>query len=245
MSDRDSGSRLGRVIRLLLRLIPLGTVIPVINGPMRGMRWTVGSAPHGAWLGRLERDKLEHFVGRLRSGTTVWDIGANVGLYTLPSARRVGPAGRVYAFEPMPRNVRFLRHHIALNHLGNVEVCEAAVADCSGTLRMIEGDSPSEFRVDPSGSWEVQAVTLDKWFDGAGSKPPDVIKIDVEGSDAAVLRGGSRILREYRPSIYLALHGEWQRAECGDLLTGWGYRLISMEQGRAPAVSSEWLAEPC
>jgi FkbM family methyltransferase len=235
--------RLGRLLRMPLRLIPPTAVVPVVSGPGRGMRWIVGSAPHGAWLGTLERDKLARFMARLRPGMTVWDIGANVGLYTLPSARAVGPAGQVVAFEPMPRNLRFLRRHLALNGLGGVAVCDAGVSDAAGTLRMAEGDSPSECHVDPGGGWEVRAVTLDQWLSESGLPPPDVVKIDVEGSDDAVLRGGARSFAKYRPPVYLALHGEPQRRACAQLLAAWGYEVRSLEPGLGPDASFEWLAE--
>ena len=81
----------------------------------------------------------EEFVA---SGNSVWDIGANVGLYTLPSARAVGPSGQVVAFEPMPRNLGFLRRHLTLNGLEGVMVRDVAVSDATGTLTMAEGDSP-------------------------------------------------------------------------------------------------------
>lgn len=237
-------SLFARLIRLPLRLVPSAAVVTVKAGPARGLRWIVGSAPHGAWLGLLERDKLTPFVARLQSGMTVWDIGANVGLYTLPSARAVGPAGRVVAFEPMPRNLGFLRRHLTLNGLEGVVVCAVAVSDTTGPLKMAEGDSPSEFHADAGGSFEVEAVTLDDWLAERGAPPPDVVKIDVEGSDDAVLRGGARSFAKYRPSIYLALHGERQRRACGELLASWGYRVTSLEPGLGPDLSSEWLAEP-
>ncbi len=237
-------SLLGRFIRLPLRLIPPTAVVAVKTGPGRGMRWIVGSAPHGAWLGTLERDKLGPFVERLKSGMTVWDIGANVGLYTLPSARAVGPTGQVVAFEPMPRNLGYLRRHLSLNRLEGVVVCEVAVSDATAPLRMAEGDSPSEFHAEAGGSVEVKAVTLDDWRAESGSPPPDVVKIDVEGSDDAVLRGGAQSFANYRPSIYLALHGERQRRACRELLASWGYHVTSLQPGLGPDVSSEWLAEP-
>ena len=237
-------SRLAGLIRLPLRLIPSSAIVSILSGPGRGMRWIAGSAPHGAWLGLLERDKLTPFVARLQSGMTVWDIGANVGLYTLPSARAVGPSGQVVAFEPMPRNLGFLRRHLTLNGLEGVVVCDVAVSDATGTLKMAEGDSPSEFHADAGGSVEVRAVTLDDWLSESGAPPPDVVKIDVEGSDDAVLRGGARSFAKYRPSIYLALHGERQRRACRDLLASWGYVVTSLEPGLVPDLSSEWLAEP-
>ena len=73
---------------------------------------------------------------------------------------------------------------------------------------------------------------------------PDLVKIDVEGVEDAVLRGGEKIFSERRPPIYLALHGERQRQECGALLKRWNYRLLSLDPGVSLDVSSEWLAEP-
>jgi len=240
----DSRTLPGRLMRLPLRCIPEKTVVPVLSGVNRGLRWTVGSAPHGAWLGTLEREKLLHFASRISPGMTVWDIGANVGLYTLPAARAVGPGGCVVAFEPMPGNLRLLRRHLALNGCDRVLVCDAAVSDEPGTLRMTEGASPSEFHADPAGRWNIRAITLDGWLGESGTPPPDVVKIDVEGSDDAVLRGGARAFAKHRPLIYLALHGERQRRESALLLADWNYRVVSLEPGLPADVSSEWLAEP-
>lgn len=244
MSARDARSAVGRLLRLPLSLIPAASVLPVMGGPLRGMRWTVAAAPHGAWIGILERAKLRHFVERLRPAMRVWDIGANAGLYTLASARAVGAAGHIVAFEPMPRNLHFLRRHIALNGLTNVEVCDAAVSDTAGIVRMAAGDSPSEFHVAPEGAWAIRAVTLDGWRTESASRAPDLVKIDVEGAEGAVLRGGARLFAELRPTVYLALHGEDQRRECRQLLDRWGYRTTSLERGQTPETSCEWLAEP-
>jgi FkbM family methyltransferase len=197
----DSRTFFGWMIRTPLRFISPAAVIPVLSGPMVGMRWVAGSMPHGAWIGTLERRQLSHFVKRLRPGMTVWDIGANVGLYTLPSARAVGLTGRVYAFEPMRRNLQYLNRHIALNKVGNIIVCDVAVADISGTLLMAEGDSPSEFHADAKGTLEVSSIALDEWRNESGSPPPNMVKIDVEGAETAVLRGGAGTFSTCRPPI--------------------------------------------
>jgi FkbM family methyltransferase len=149
----------------------------------------------------------------------------------------------VHAFEPLPRNLHFLRRHLALNRISNVQLNEGAVSDIAGRVRMAEGDSPSEFHVDPQGEWEIQATTLDDWRVRTQAPPPDLVKIDVEGSEAAVLRGGFRTFAEVQPAIYLALHGDTQRRECRQLLDRWGYRVTALERGLTPEVSSEWLAE--
>lgn len=240
----SSRSKLGRLLRVFLRLIPPATIVPVLNGPLRGMQWVVGSMPHGAWLGTLERYRVNHFVKRLRPGMTVWDIGANVGLYTLPSAKAVGSAAHVYAFEPLPRNLEYLRQHVSLNQLANVVIVPAAVGDVRGVLRMAEGDSPSEFHVDPLGDIDVSVIALDDWRGESGSSSPDLVKIDVEGAEAEVLRGGAGTFSKYRPPIQIELHGKTQREECGALLSGWGYRLVSLDPLYDLELSDAWIAEP-
>jgi FkbM family methyltransferase len=240
----DAQTPWGLILRLPLRVIPSRMVVPVLSGPALGMRWIVGSSTHGAWLGTLERRKLAHFVSRIRPGATVWDVGANVGLYALPSARACGPAGRVFAFEPIPRNADCLRRHLALNTLQNVEVVEAAVGRQTGRLRMVEGSSPSECHVDPAGALEVCAVGLDQWRMARGAPVPALVKIDVEGAEVDVLEGAQETLAGHRPPLYLALHGERQRHECGTLLARWGYQVTSAEPGQSVGASSEWLAEP-
>jgi len=236
-------TRTGRLARLPLRLLPPTAVVHVLSGPLRGMRWISGSAPHGAWLGTLEREKLRHFVHGLRPGMTVWDIGAHVGLYTLASARTLATEGTVCAFEPLGQNVALLRRHLALNGLVNVEVYETAVGDRSGRLRMSAGDSPSEFHADPAGPFSLPVCAVDDWLESTGARPPAVVKIDAEGSEAAILRGGARTFATHRPRMYLSLHSDTQQRECKTLLLRWGYHIAAVTGRGDPDLTDEWIAE--
>ena len=126
---------LGRALRWPLSLIPEGTVVPVLQGPLRGAKWVVGSTVHGCWLGVYEATKQGTFVRHLRPGDVVWDIGANVGFFALLAARRVAPGGRVHAFEPLPDNLRWLRRHLELNPELEVVVHDKAVGAEVGSAR--------------------------------------------------------------------------------------------------------------
>ncbi len=81
------------------------------------MKWIVGSSNHGCWLGSYELKKQNQLVKYLKPGMIVYDIGAHVGFYTLIISKAVGPNGMVYAFEPFPDNIIFLKKHISLNKL--------------------------------------------------------------------------------------------------------------------------------
>ncbi len=129
----SSEAFLGKLIRLPLKLIPAGTVIKIRRGPLRGAKWIKGSGVNGYWLGTYEAEEQKWFAERVKNGDVVYDIGANVGIYTLLASRLVGNEGKVYAFEPLPENIEFLKKHLVLNDCRNTEVVESAVSVRSGT----------------------------------------------------------------------------------------------------------------
>jgi FkbM family methyltransferase len=236
-------SLLGKLLRLPLKLLPAHTVVPIMQGPMRGLRWIVGSGDHGYWLGSYELAFQHQFAETVQEGDTVFDIGAHVGYYTLLAARQVGLGGHVYAFEPLPRNAAFLDHHIQINHLNNVTTYQVAVSDKTGSAHFGGGQSSSTGRITSNGELEVRAASLDDMLDSGEVAPPSVMKIDVEGAEAAVLRGGKRLLAQYRPVIFLATHGSEPQEECTHLLESLDYSLCPINNER-PEEATEFLASP-
>lgn len=189
------------------------------------MKWIVGSATHGCWLGSYEYRKRICFERAVTRGSVVFDVGANVGFYTLLASVLVGEEGRVFAFEPVPRNLLYLGEHLRLNGLGNVTVLEAAVLDRAGTARFDDSLGASTGRVSSRGNLEVLAVSLDELIAARRIPFPDFIKIDVEGAELQVLCGARSLLREARPTLFLATHSPEAHRESCDLLRGLGYRL--------------------
>jgi len=123
-----------RLARWPLKVIPKKMVMPILSGPNRGLWWVSGSFIHGCWLGWYEKSCVQFVASLIRPGMVAFDVGANVGYYTLLLARGVGPNGRVIAFEPDPVNVAHLKEHMRLNKISNVEIVEAAVSDREGTV---------------------------------------------------------------------------------------------------------------
>src|SRR5262245_34954127 len=213
-SGLSSSVYFGRVARLPLRLIPSSAVFRVIQGRMKGMRWIVGAGTHGCWLGSYELPKQNRFAIEVKEGRVVYDVGANSGFYTLLAARCVGARGRVHAFEPAPENLSFLRRHVALNRLSNTTINALAISDASGTLHFRRGPNRSTGRLDDAGDLEVKAMSIDDFVLIEGHSPPDVIKIDVEGGEARVLRGARGVLQAFRPTLFLATHGSQVHDDC-------------------------------
>lgn len=135
----------------------------------------------------------------LKPGMTIVDVGANIGLYTVWAARCIGDSGRVYAFEAAPSTSDVLRKNIAANGCKNVTVVTRAVMDKKGTTAFFIEDSSGTSGVFPSGREkscvEVEAVSLDEYFQEQGWPDVHVIKIDVEGAEKLVLDGMRELCR--------------------------------------------------
>lgn len=214
-----------RAIRSPLRALPPGLVLPILTGRLRGRKWIVGSGVHSCWIGSYELEKQRAFAQVVHRGDTVFDLGANAGFYTLLASELVGPSGHVYAFEPVPRNLLYLRRHMALNELTNVTEIEAAVCDASGRRHFQLHQSTAMGHLTDDGAIEVSTVTLDHFVFGTGVVPPNSIKIDVEGAEFSVLQGAREVLAQNRPALFLATHSQTLRTQCLELLAAHGYRV--------------------
>jgi len=176
---------LGRWLRLPLAILPDGMVLPVLQGPLRGKRWIKGSSNNGCWLGSYESTKSRLFARLIEAGDVVYDLGANVGYYTMIAAVRTWGSGQVHAFEPAPRNLDLLRQHLVLNRISNVEIHAVAVTDHSGSEAFHDGDNPSMGQIRADGRMRVPTIRLDDLVFSKGLRSPDIIKMDIEGGSTA------------------------------------------------------------
>lgn len=244
-SSISNRSLAGRALRIPLRLIPGSTPVPILQGPLRGKLWVKGSSDNGCWLGSFEYGKQRLMASLLHPDDTMYDIGANVGYYTLLASQRVGPGGRVVAFEPLPANVRLVERHVRLNRVRNVSVHEVAVSDHEGRARFAPNASNAMGRLSDSGSIEVAMVSVDNIVATANLPDPALLKIDVEGAELGVLRGAVELLDRARPSILLATHGANVHQQCCDFLRNAGYQLRPIDESvESIDATDELLATP-
>lgn len=241
VSGISNDTRFGRFVRLPLRFMPSGMRVPILQGKLRGNQWIVGSSTHGCWLGTYELKKQIAFESLVSQGDVVYDVGANVGFYTLLASVLVGPSGCVVAFEPFNANLHYLRRHLELNSAENVQVVSAAVTATGGDVTFEPGSNRTTGRVSRSGRLQVRGMSLDSGCRGGRFPPPSVIKIDVEGGEADVLRGAKDILKAHRPVIFLATHGFESHETCCAILRTLDYEISSLEQKRVEE-SSELIA---
>jgi len=186
---------------------------------------------------------FEKCIEACRGKHCILDVGAHIGLLSLPASRVLAPGGTVYAFEPAAGNLAYLRRHLDGNGIGNVEVVDCLVG--------AEDDPRAEFHERPgaSGMNSVVARTKDADAYRLTIKPqitldgfcrtrnlrPEVIKIDVEGAELMVLEGAAAILSQARPMVFLSLHPR-ELAMLGRtpedvqrFVQGLGYRLLDMD----------------
>jgi FkbM family methyltransferase len=156
------------------------------------------------YFNTYEAEELQRVLALIPTSNAVClDIGANIGFYTLNIARHVGPSGRVYSFEPDPRNAQRLQRNIQLNGFESiVQLHRAAMSNREGTVTFYRSgdDSSGLGSLEPvaeanAGKIEVPATTLDTFLQGAGIDRVDFLKLDVEAHELEVLEGGSQALR--------------------------------------------------
>jgi FkbM family methyltransferase len=221
----DPRSTRGRIVRLPAKLLPKSTVMRIRSGPARGMKWISGSATHGCWLGTYELEKqkvLEHIV---KPGMTVYDVGAQAGFYTLLCSRLVGDQGRVIAFEPSISEARYLLEHVRINHLANVSVVQAAVGASPALSGFSSGRAMCQNRLTvENDKLLVPVISLDS----VALRPPNVIKIDIEGGESDAVKGARALLVKHQPIVVLALHGPEHARFCPEFLRSCGYRVFDL-----------------
>lgn len=160
------------------------------------------AGPLSTMLGRggYERRFNSSLAAAVQHGDCIWDVGANLGHYTVQLAERAGLTGRVFAFEPSPVNAARLRQ--ATSCLANVTALELALSDSSGSGSLHQGEDElgATSRMVVSGgsgdrAFEVQTVSGDDAIRQGWAAAPNVLKIDVEGHELEVLRGLCKQLR--------------------------------------------------
>lgn len=196
--------------------------------------------------GVFEPECWNFVKGLLRPGMVVFDVGANLGQYTLLAAHCVGAQGHVHSFEPSQRIFTELQFNVELNGLSDRCVLNRlAVSDAPGTAKLSRYEEGAEVfgslgvhersEADIVGYEEVKTLTLDGYMEQHGIGRVDFIKIDIEGAELLALKGASRLLlRKDAPTILLEMGDVntdgfgYKACEIWDHLVNLGYRMYSI-----------------
>jgi len=238
---KPSKDKLESVKFRLRTLFPAGST--TIALPF-GAKWALENSALDCQLrsGAFENAEAAFVTRFLRKGMTVLDVGAHHGFYTLLASIRVGPTGRIFAFEPSPRERQRLVRHIKMNNCKNVRIEPLAVGAAHGTatLFLVEGaeDYCNSLRPPVTEAQTiplaVKVTSLDDYLAIDAISKVDFLKLDVEGSELDALKGAVRLLATApRPVLMVEVY---------DIRTEpWGYQARQIVQFLSRA-AYEWFS---
>ena len=182
--------------------------VAVRNGVAKGLKFNTGESCPELALGTYEVPIQNIFTQHLKAGDVFYDIGANVGFFTVIAAKLVGTTGKVYAFEPGQGNASSIRHNAQLNNFTQVEVIEKAVSHSSGEGQLLLAQysgghalATADAPPDLAGEVTVDLVSIDDLIAQKKIQPPNFVKVDVEGAELDVLKGMTETIKTYKPTI--------------------------------------------
>jgi FkbM family methyltransferase len=219
----------------------------IVQGVGRGLRFNAGGANLGYVLGTSEPDLQDAFRRTIQPGMTVYDLGASVGFHSVLAARLVGESGFVYSFEPMSENVAQIEHNMRLNGTRHFAVQPVALWDSEGTAEFNVSKARTHGTLasigtpsNHSGVRTVKLARLDGLVEREQLRPPDVMKIDIEGAETAALRGAQATIDRHQPLLYIDIHGT--NADVADFLDARGYRtwVLSTEERSKTLREAQW-----
>lgn len=149
-----------------------------------------------SWQKEYEPVETKLVKETVKNGSVVLDIGAHIGYYTLLFAKRVGPHGKIYAFEPDPTNFALLKKNVEANHYQNVVLVNKAVSDKTGkgTLYLSQYASGDHRTYARPGRKSVPVKTAK--IDEVVKEKVDFVKMDVQGAEAKALAGMQNVLKK-------------------------------------------------
>lgn len=185
----------------------------------------------------------EALISLCQPGDTVLDIGANIGLTALRMSAVLGN-GKVYAFEPDPQNYGRFQAHIRSAKVPNVEGFQCALGSEEGVGNLCNDEPRNRGcvwidTVDAERTSSVRVTTVDRFCKRQGLSRVDLIKIDTEGAELAVLRGAGKVIEKWKPRLFVEVDDHnLRRAGCSSaalwgFLVDMGYSVRHAESGRA------------
>ena len=239
---------LGRIYRFGINILPFNFTIEqlITQNHKFKLHARFAFSNFKEW-GNKHNNFFPVYIRLAKNSKCFFDIGAHVGIVTLAVAKNIKKNGVIYAFEPSKVNLKYLKYHIACNKIKNVRIIDKLVS--SSEKKTIFYEAPESSGMNSIVSLNKknitnknfsQSITLDI-FCQHNNVYPDIIKVDIEGSEIEMLMGAKRILKRYKPLIFLSYHPYhiqklgYQKSFFFDVLKNFDYKIFDLN-GKKPSV---------
>lgn len=216
--------------------------VTLAQGVGAGLKFRADKSNRDCRQGTYELPLQKALQNYLKPEGIFYDIGANIGFFTVIAAKLVGTSGHVYAFEPVPENAARISENIKLNEFSNVTLLEKAVSQTTGSGELLlahhhGGATLSSAGTPPDlkGEMTVDLVCIDDLVLEKTLLPPTFVKIDVEGAEIEALRGMIQTLNQFKPIIIYevddgnALAFQRKSEEIATFIRTLGYEITPLE----------------
>lgn len=234
--QRGKGILLRRIVTPLLPPAEAEFDLAVPGAARVGLRYRETLGLSSLLYGTFELAELTFVSRYLRPDDRAMDIGANVGIFSVVMGVTVGTLGRVFAFEPVSANISRLEKNLSKNGLGNVQVFPLALGASDGQMRLHMATDPAypSLREVQGGlgngtDVQVQVRSLDGVWEELGRPDIALVKMDVEGAEADVLRGALRFLTTCHPTLLVEANSAEDLDSLRAQLCSLGYRHVRPE----------------
>ena len=187
-------------------------IVSIYGGIGKGLKMSLNLQYEKSYLFGIHEEPVQKCLKRFISiGSVVYDIGANIGFFSLIASKLTGIEGKVFAFEPVPESYIRLLKNIHLNKMKNIHPVQKAISCKSGVGQFVRGPTLSmgHLKVQSnsiSEKFEVKKVTLDDFIFEQSHPVPNVIKMDIEGGEGEGIVGAQKTLKELSPVIICEIH---------------------------------------
>ena len=242
--------------------------VEVKSGPLKGGQLFVATDSFDGWSKMINGlfdsfiyDEVERSCNI--DGAVFWDIGAHFGYHSLSFASLVGDNGHVYSFEPNPFNTARFQMHLLKNETQakRITLNMFALSDVNGDMNFVfsndvDGSSSSgshlqnvnaPLEASTYNNFNTQVVTtltIDSYISNPGIRIPDIIKIDVEGAELLVLKGGKEFFKRHKPIIFIEVHNILMMYYVHELLLKYGYIVQVLDECNSTLSKCFIMAQP-
>jgi FkbM family methyltransferase len=175
-----------------------------------GLRWVLNPNDYGEgnlfWEGASDIWERYHIARFLTGDSVMFDVGANFGLYSLTLAHQLGPTVTIHCFEPNPVTYARLTRNISLNGTCNIHPHQLGLGDWEGTARVVASNDKNSGASCLTEGEGTRITTLDRFCEQHGGQRLDFMKLDIEGFEPRLLRGGLKALKLFKPTIQIELN---------------------------------------